>query len=201
MRWLERIQLFVRTMLHDLLAEESYVPPDRVQTVVAASQVRLVALRQELDQALTREKRAHMNYQKAQATAEAQQKRVDDVLQTGDAAAAALLIKTARHSEQLAEQAQGRYQAIVQATTQLRQLIQVLQDQIERVQHQDGSLAEQTDEIIALERLNQLRREQRQSLHTIHQELETQTEELARRKDRLSAHQELEEKRLREDWE
>ena len=47
----------------------------------------------------------------------------------------------------------------------------------------------------------QLRREQRQSLSPIHQELAGEAEELARRKDRLSAHQDLEERRLREDWE
>jgi phage shock protein A len=142
MRWLERIQLFIRTSLHDLLAEEPYAPPDRVQTVLTESQARLITLRQELDQALTREKRAQMSYQKAQATAEAQQKRVDDLLQTGDKSAAALLMKTAHQSEQLAEQAQDRYRATGQTTAQLRQLIQVLQEQIERVRHQDGSLAD-----------------------------------------------------------
>jgi phage shock protein A len=201
MRWLERIQLFIRTTLHDLLSEEPYAPPDRVQTVLTESQSRLITLRQELDQALAREKRAKSAYQKARATAEAQQKQVDEWLQKGEGAAAASLMKTVLHSQQQAEQAQARYQTHVQATAQLRQIMQMVQEQMERVHQQDGSLADQQDEIVALERLNQLRREQRHSLSTVHRELAIEAEELARRKDRLSAHQDLEEKRLREDWE
>lgn len=201
MRWLERVQLFVRTTLHDLLAEEPYTPPDRVETVLSDSQSRLATLRQELDQALAREKRAQSAYQKAQAAAEVQQKQVDEALQKGDGNAAANLMKLVLETQQQAEQAQSRYQAHTQATAQLRHIIQMVQEQMERVHQQDGSLAAQQDEINALERLNQLRREQRQSLGTIHQELAIEAEDLARRKDRLSAHQDLEEKRLREDWE
>lgn len=201
MRWLERVQLFIRTTLHDLLSEEPYTPPDRVHTVLTESRSRLVLLRQELDQALAREKRAKSAYQKARTTAEAQQKQVDEQLQKGDGNAAASLMKIALHSQQQAEQAQARYQAHIQATAQLRQIIHMVQEQMERVHQQDGSLADQQDAIIALERLNQLRREQRQSLNDIHHELTKEAEELARRKDRLSAHQDLEERRLREDWE
>lgn len=201
MRWLERVQLFVRSTLHDLVSEEPYTPPDRVQTVLADSQNRLATLRQELDQALAREKRAQTAYQKARATAAARQQEVDEALQRGDGDAAAPLMKTALHARQQAEQAQARYHAHSQATAQLRQIIQMVQEQVERVQQQDGSLTDQQEEINALERLNQLRREQRQSLGHIHQELASEAEDLARRKDRLSAHQDLEERRLREDWE
>lgn len=201
MRWLERVQLFVRSTLHDLLAEEPYTPPDRVEIVLTDSQERLTTLRQELDQALAREKRAQAAYQKAQAAAANQQQQVDEALQKGDGNAAAALMKMSLKAQQQAEQSQSRYQAHAQATAQLRHIIQMVQEQMERVSQQDGSLADQQDEINALERLNQLRREQRQSLGKIHQELAIEAEDLARRKDRLSAHQDLEEKRLREDWE
>jgi uncharacterized membrane protein YccC len=76
-----------------------------------------------------------------------------------------------------------------------------LQRQIEQVSRQDGSLAEQEEQIISLERLTQLRQTQRHSLSQAHQELDQEAETLARRKDRLSAQQDLEARRLRDDWE
>jgi phage shock protein A len=201
MRWWERLQLLVRTTLHDLVAEDSYTPPDRTQTVLADGQARLIALRQELDGVLAREKRAQLAYQKAQALVVARQKQVDEKLAGGDRDAAATELSALLEAQQQADQSHQRYQEHAQASQQLRQIIQTLQTQLERIRHQDGSLAEQEQDILALERLHQLRQEQKQSVSTIHLEQTDEAESLARRRDRLSAHQDLEERRLREDWE
>lgn len=201
MRWLERLQLLVRTTLHDLLAEDSYTPPDRTQTALAKGQARLTALQQELSQVVAREKRAQMAYQKAQAVVATRQQQVDEKVAGGDRNAAANELSALLDAQQQADRAHQRYQEHTQASQQLRQIIQTLQTQLERIRHQEGSLAEQEQDILALERLHQLRQEQKQAFNTIHQEQTDEAESLARRRDRLSAHQDLEERRLREDWE
>lgn len=201
MRWLERLQLLVRTTLHDLLAEDSYTPPDRTQTAITKGQARLVVLQQELNQVVAREKRAQLAHQQAQALVVARQKQVDEKVASGDRNAAASELSALLDAQQQADRAHQRYHEHAQASQQLRQIIQTLQTQLERIRHQEGSLTEQEQDILALERLHQLRQEQKQSLTAIHQEQTDEAESLARRRDRLSAHQDLEERRLREDWE
>ncbi|MCL4872166.1 MAG: hypothetical protein KJ063_24670 [Anaerolineae bacterium] len=199
MRWRDRIQLLIRTALNDLVGEEPYTPPGRMETVLAESQTRLKGLRQELDLSRAREKRAQIRYEQARAAAAAQQKKVDALAPGEDGYAAAF--SSLLQAQQQADTAHAHYQEHTQATAQLRQVIESLQKQIEQVRRQDGSLTEQEEQLISLERLTHIQQAQRHSLNQAHQELDQEAETLARRKDRLSAQQDLEARRLRDDWE
>jgi phage shock protein A len=61
MKWFDRILTALRSAARDLISEEDEIEGDRVDTLIDAAQTRLTVLRDELAQAVAREKRAEIS--------------------------------------------------------------------------------------------------------------------------------------------
>ncbi len=196
MKLLERVTQLVRAAANDLFSEEPYQPANRTQTVLADSQARLVHLRQELAQAVAREKRGQAAYKQSAAAAAEINQRIHTLMNNGNPDAAARLLPTLNQQQQQADAAQNRYQTYQQASNILRIEIDHLLKQIQHTQNLSGSLAEQEENIVMLEQLNQTKQDHKQEMNDLRQRLADHGEHLARREDSLSARQDLEDKSL-----
>src|SRR5512142_2758182 len=83
MKWFDRILTALRSAARDLISEDDEVEGDRVDTLVEAAQTRLMVLRDELTQAVAREKRAEIEWRAAWDQANALDSNVDTALRGG----------------------------------------------------------------------------------------------------------------------
>ena len=65
MKWFDRILTALRSAARDLISEDDEIEGDRVETLIDAAQTRLAVLRDELAQAVAREKRAEIEWRAA----------------------------------------------------------------------------------------------------------------------------------------
>src|SRR5512137_1698676 len=83
MKWFDRILTALRSAARDLISEDDEIEGDRVDTLIDAAQTRLVVLRDELAQAVAREKRSEIDWHAAWDQANALDTNVDHALRTG----------------------------------------------------------------------------------------------------------------------
>jgi phage shock protein A len=65
MKWFDRILTSLRSAARDLISEDDEIESDRIDTLIAAAQTRLTVLRDELAQAVAREKRSELEWHAA----------------------------------------------------------------------------------------------------------------------------------------
>ncbi|MCI0394090.1 MAG: hypothetical protein L0332_31275 [Chloroflexi bacterium] len=192
MKWRDKVKFALRAAVHDLFGEEEFAPAQQDPAALAAGRERLEALRRELAPAVAREKRAQLEERKALAEAQALNQTVDEALVAGQEEPAARKLRQAQQALARAAEARERYQAYAQATAALRDEITRLAANLDALGRQLGTLSEREASVGTVEKLQTLRREQRQDSRELGDDLEARKERLARREDKTAAREEME---------
>ncbi|CAG0931450.1 hypothetical protein PLCT1_01766 [Planctomycetaceae bacterium] len=194
MKWIDRIFNSLRTAARDLLSEDDQpadAQADRSTALFAAANARLNVLRDELAQAIVREKRLEVEWHTAQTQADALNEAVDALLRASDDDAARSQIEPASRTQVKADELSERYQAAVRTTARLRDEVRSLQGQVDEARQQQEQLWLRENSAESLEKLHQLQREQRKDARTLNEDLASRRESVARREDRLSARDDI----------
>ena len=194
MRWFDRVLTALRSAARDLISEDDEIEGDRVDTLIDAAQTRLTVLRDELAQAVAREKRAEIEWHEAVAQANALDVGVDAALRAGQDEAARAQIVQASRAQIKADDLSEHYQACQRVSARLREEVMALQDEIDETQERYTHLNDRERSTQSLEQLNQLRREQRKDTRALHSELDERKEQVAKREDHIAARDEVERK-------
>ena len=192
MKWFDRILTALRSAARDLISEEDEIEGDRVDTLIDAAQTRLTVLRDELAQAVAREKRAEIEWRAAWDQANALDTNVDNALRAGQDDLAKVHIEQASRAQVKADELSEHYQACVRVTTRLREEVNALQNQLDDVIRRQTQLTDREQSATSLEQINHLKREQRRAASDLKRELEDRAREVAKREDYLAAREEIE---------
>jgi phage shock protein A len=192
MKWFDRILTALRSAARDLISEEDEIEGDRVDTLIDAAQTRLTVLRDELAQAVAREKRAEIEWRAAWEQANALDTNVDNALRAGQDDLAKVHIEQASRAQVKADELSEHYQACVRVTTRLRDEVNALQAQLDDVIRRQTQLTDREQSATSLEQINRLKREQRRAASDLKRELEDRAREVAKREDYLAAREEIE---------
>lgn len=167
MRLVTKLKTFFLTAVSDLFSEETQTT-DPFLLHLRQTQTRLNQLRDELAQAIAREKRAETAWRTAQA-----------------------------HQYPETALLEQQHQTFVQVTTALHLEIDRLQTQLMEIGKQTGQLNEREESVLAMERLQQLRKEINKTADSLHTALQDRTEQVAVREDKTAAREEIEEVKRR----
>ena len=192
MKWFDRILTALRSAARDLISEDDEIEGDRVDTLIDVAQTRVTVLRDELAQAVAREKRAEIEWRAAWDQANALDTNVDNALRAGQDDLARLHIEQASRAQVKADELSEHYQACVRLTTRLREEVTTLQMQIDDVIGRQTQLSDREHSADSLEQLNRLKREQRRAASDLKRELEDRAREVSKREDYLAAREEIE---------
>jgi phage shock protein A len=192
MKWFDRILTALRSAARDLISEEDEIEGDRVDTLIEAAQTRLTVLRDELAQAVAREKRAEIEWRAAWDQANALDTNVDNALRVGQDDLARVHIEQASRAQVKADELSEHYQACVRVTTRLREEVNALQTQLDDVIRRQTQLTDREQSATSLEQMNRLKREQRRAASELKRDLEDRAREVSKREDYLAAREELE---------
>ena len=192
MKWFDRILTALRSAARDLISEEDEVEGDRIDTLIAAAQTRLTVLRDELAQAVAREKRAEIEWRAAWDQANALDTNVDNALRAGQDDLAKAHIEQASRAQVKADELSEHYQACVRVTTRLREEVSALQNQLNDVIQRQTQLTDREQSATSQEQINRLKREQRRAASDLKRELEDRAREVSKREDYLAAREEIE---------
>ncbi len=194
MKWIDRIFNSLRTAARDLLSEDDQpidANADRATALFDAANARLNVLRDELAQAIAREKRLEVEWRSAQTQADALNEAVDALLRANDDEAARAQIEPASRTQVKADELSERYQAAVRTTARLRDEVRSLQAQVDEARQQQEQVWLRENSADSLEKLHQLQREQRRDARTLNEDLASRRESVARREDRLAARDDI----------
>ena len=194
MKWIDRIFNSLRTAARDLLSDDDQVTDttaDRATALLGAANARLTVLRDELAQAIAREKRLEVEWHSAQTQADALNEAVDALLRANDDEAARVQIEPASRAQVKADELSERYQAAVRTTARLRDEVRSLQGQVDEARQQQEHIVLRENSAETLEKLHRLQREQRKDARTLNEDLASRRETVARREDRLAARDEI----------
>lgn len=192
MKWFDRILTALRSATRDLISEEDEVEADRLDTLIGAAQTRLTVLRDELAQAVAREKRAELEWRAAWDQANTLDTNVDAALRAGQDDLARLHIEQASRAQVKADELGEHYQACVRVTTRLREEVTALQTQLDDVLRRQTQLTDRERSAETLEQITRLKREQRRAASELKRDLEDRAREVSRREDYLAAREEIE---------
>jgi phage shock protein A len=192
MKWFDRILTALRSAARDLISEDDEIEGDRVDTLIDAAQTRLTVLRDELAQAVAREKRAEIEWHAAWDQANALDINVDNALHAGQDDLARVHIEQASRAQVKADELSEHYQACVRVTTRLRDDVNALQTQLDDVIRRQTQLTDREQSATSLEQINRLKREQRRAASDLKRELEDRAREVSKREDYLAAREEIE---------
>ena len=192
MKWFDRILTALRSAARDLISEDDEIEGDRVDALLDAAQTRLTVLRDELAQAVAREKRAEIEWRAAWDQANALDTNVDNALRAGQDDLARVHIEQASRAQVKADELSEHYQACVRVTTRLREEVNTLQTQLDDVIRRQGQLSDRERSADSLEQINRLKREQRRAASDLKRELEDRARQVSKREDYLAAREEIE---------
>src|SRR5512143_914159 len=192
MKWFDQILTALRSAARDLISEEDEIEGDRVETLIDAAQTRLTVLRDELAQAVAREKRAEIEWRAAWDQANTLDTNVDNALRTGQDDLARVHIEQASRAQVKADELSEHYQASVRVTTRLREEVNALQTQLDDVIQRQTQLSDREHSADSLEQINRLKREQRRAASDLKRELEDRARQVSKREDYLAAREEIE---------
>ena len=192
MKWFDRILTALRSAARDLISEDDEIEGDRVDTLVEAAQTRLQVLRDELAQAVAREKRAEIEWHAAWDQANALDTNVDNALRAGQDDLARAHIEQASRAQVKADELSEHYQACVRVTTRLREEVNALQAQLEDVLQRQTQLSDREHGADSLDQVNRLKREQRRAAADLKRDLEERARQVSKREDYLAAREEIE---------
>jgi phage shock protein A len=196
MNLIERIITALRAAVHDIISEEPAGQEDTANTELLAVQARLETVRNELAAATVREKRAERSYRSLMDKAGALNEAVDAAILAGENGSARSRMQEAQQALAKAEETYERYLSFAQAAGSLRVEIDTLQRQLDALRRHHESLADRESNVAMLERLNTLRREQRQEAADLRTRLDLARERLAVREDHLAAWEDVQQRGL-----
>jgi phage shock protein A len=194
MKWIDRIFNSLRTAARDLISEDDQpadANADRATALLDAAGARLNVLRDELAQAIAREKRLEIDWHAAQTQADALNEAIDALLRASDDDAARIQIEPASRAQVKADELNERYQAAVRVTARLRDQVRSLQTQVDEARQQQENIGLRESGAESLEKLHQLQREQHKDARALNEDLTTRRETVARREDRLAARDDI----------
>ena len=153
MKWFDRILTALRAAARDLISEDDEIEGDRIDTLIDAAQTRLVVLRDELAQAVAREKRAEIDWHAAWDQANALDTNVNQALRAGQDGLVRAHIELASRAQVKADELSEHYQACVRVTTRLREEVSALQTQLDDVLRRQTQFTERKHSAEALEQI------------------------------------------------
>ncbi len=192
MKWFDRILTALRSAARDLISEDDEIEGERVDALIDAAQTRLTVLRDELAQAVAREKRAELEWRAAWDQANALDSNVDSALRAGQDDLARVHIEQASRAQVKADELSEHYQACVRVTTRLREEVNALQSQLDDVIQRQTQLSDRERSADSLEQINRLKREQRRAASDLKRELEERARQVSKREDYLAAREDIE---------
>ncbi len=195
MKWFDRILTALRSTARDLISEDDEIGPDRVEVLIEAAQTRLNVLRDELAQAVARERRAELEWRAAWDQANALEANVDNALRIGQDDLARMQIEQAARAQVKADELSEHYQACVRVTTRLREEVNTLHAQLDDVIQRQSQLSDRERSAASLEQINRLKREQRRAASELKRDLEERARVVSKREDYLAAREEVERKK------
>lgn len=165
MRLVDKLRQVVKTAVSDLFSEETETAvPDRTAVLVKQTQSHLDTLRNELAQAIARQKRAETAWRVAQAQGQPE-----------------------------ADELQARYESYAQAVASFQNDIELLQQSLQSVRQRQGTLNEREESVTKREQLQKIRRDLDKTAESFHSELDDRQENIAQREDHVAARDEIEE--------
>ncbi len=161
MKLTDKVTQVIKTAVSDLFGEE-VAETDPLSQHIYQAQTRLNQLRDELAQAVAREKRAEIAWKTAQS-----------------------------QGELVAEELEQRHRTFAQATASLQDEMEHLQHRLTTIRQQAGQVVEREESAVMMERLQQIRKEMQKTADSLHTSLEEREEQIALREDKIAAREEI----------
>ncbi len=198
MKLTERILFLFKTVWNDLFGEESEVrqaitgdlTADRLTSVLDEAQQHLDALRLELANAVTRQKRITQARQEALMKIQSLQAKVDKALEAGDAEDALTLLGQSNALEKGVDEMAALVQTCDQHTSEIRAAINQQQEQLDALRRRALLLADRESSLSTLTELFGTQQSLTRQTDKIQSELAAWEEQIARREDQLAARRE-----------
>jgi len=201
MKLTERILFLLRTAWNDLFAEEGPGEPGRAASgelavmrlngLLDEAQRKLDALRLELANALTRQKRLAHAWQETRGQVNSLETAADEALKAGQEAQARLLLEQALPLNKDAEELAGLVKACEQHTSEIRSALNSQQEKLETLRRRARLLEDRENSLSALSELFGAQQSLTRQTESLQNELADWEEQIARREDQLAARRDL----------
>lgn len=204
MNLLDRLQLLIKAVMHDLWSDSLQTAVDgptttQQEAVLVEARAQAAAMGAELAEAVARDKRLEMEWQQAQAQAGAASRAVDQALQSGQDEQARAYLQESKRLDAEAARKQRRYEESSALTVKMLRVLMEYDEHLAVLNRQMEDLIEKERGAARLEEIEGLRRSIRREMTVIQSSLALRREMAARREDKLSARGELDERLQKRD--
>lgn len=196
------VQSTVSDAVQDLLGEDTrdrtakISAPDTEKLLKQADK-RLAKLREDLADAVAREKRAEQSWQAAGANARKLNDEMDALLKADKTDDARAKLQQAKLAEKQVTDTERDAQRYEQLSAKLRQEMALLEAQLNEVRRKLNQTAEREASVNVAEQTQQVAKEQRKEIEKVEPELKAKEEEdAAKREDNVEAKDELDSSRM-----
>jgi phage shock protein A len=201
------VQSTVSDAVQDLLGEDTATkqttrtPTADTEKLLKQADKRLAKLREDLADAVAREKRAEQSWREAGANARKLNDEVDALIKAdkGDQRSlddARAKLQQAKLAEKQVNDLERDVQRYEQLSARLRQEMALLEEQLNEVRRRLNQAEEREANVVIAEQNQQAAKEQRKAAEKAEPELKAKEEEVAKREDNVEARDELDSSRM-----
>jgi phage shock protein A len=201
------VQSTVSDAVQDLLGEEattkqpSRIPTTDTEKLLKQADKRLAKLREDLADAVAREKRAEQSWQAAGTNARKLNDEVDALIKADKGGPRSLddaraKLQQAKVAEKQVNDLERDVQRYEQLSARLRQEMALLEEQLNEVRRRLNQTEEREASVAVAEQNQQAAKEQRKAAEKAEPELTANEEEVAKREDNVEARDELDSSRM-----
>jgi phage shock protein A len=198
------VQSTVNDAVQDLLGEgeaRTQLPNRRIsapdtEKLLKQADKRLAKLREDLADAVAREKRAEQSWQAAGANARKLNDEVDALIKADKADDARARLQQTKLAEKQVNDLERDVQRYEQLSARLRQEMALLEEQLNEVRRRLNQTDEREANVTIAEQNQQAAKEQRKAAAKAEPELKAKEEEAAKREDNVEAKDELDSSRM-----
>lgn len=186
-RLIPRVKLLLQATLHDLFSEDDPPAGDQVVQMLDTIQAQLEMLRDDLAEAIARERRSEVEWRRELTLIQSLREQVNAALQTNDDEQARAHLRAELHAQERADALREHHQRYMEVTEHIRQALRDFRKQLDDARLQFEQLAEYERNADMLEQLNRLQLEQRWRVTSLREQLRGRGDEVAAREDQVDA--------------
>lgn len=190
-RWITQVKRVLQAILRDLFREEDQSQQDRIGEILDAMQSTLELLRDDLAEAVAREKRIERAWRQKLSEVAELKEAVDAALQADQDDEARMQLDRERHAQAVADEMRELHQHHTEVTSELRKHIRDFQERLELARRQLAQLDDLDRSTELLEQLNHMQHEGQRRVARIRLQLDVREEEIALREDQIAARSEV----------
>ena len=200
MKLTQRLQLLLKTMLNDLFGEEpaaeirqtlnGETTAERLTGLLDEAQHQLDALRLELGNAVSHQKRIAQAWQEAVAHVKTLDTAVDTAVKAGQDNQAREYLAQVKSAQEAANELEELTQACEQRSVDLRLAVNQQQERLDTLRRRALALTDRERSVVALDELFGDQQSLARQTEKLQTELAAWEEQIARREDRLTARRE-----------